>query len=148
MTTTGKRRMLLLGSLQKFEAAYAGQFEIGKDKMNGLGCEQLQTGFRVSGGERLEAVFAEVQLKQAPHLGFVFDDENGWHARCRLFARCSSFAIRCSLCFLILYVAFHPRGELLHGFGLGCFFQRKEERKYWLRPLAHFPHGLSHDGRR
>ncbi len=47
--------------------------------MNGFGGEQLQSRFSVAGGKRFKAVVAEIQLKQASHLGFVFDDENGWH---------------------------------------------------------------------
>ena len=75
----GQRGILLLGGLQKFEPIHAGKFEIGEDEVNGFGGEQLQTSFGVSGGERLETIVAEVQLEQAAHLGFVFDDEDGWH---------------------------------------------------------------------
>ena len=56
-----------------------GSFRSVRTRCDWLGREQLQSGFRVAGRERLEAVVAQVQLEQAAHLGFVFDDENGWH---------------------------------------------------------------------
>ena len=90
-----QRGILLLGSMQKFESADAGKFEIGENEMNRFGIEQLQTSFGVSGRERFEAVVAEIQLEQAAHLGFVFDDEDGWHQS--LVAGRWSFASRRSL---------------------------------------------------
>ena len=75
----GQRGILLLGGLQKFEPADAGKFEVGENEVNGFGGEQLQSSFGVAGGERFEAVVAEVQLQQPAHLGFVFDDENSRH---------------------------------------------------------------------
>ena len=47
--------------------------------MNRLRRQQLQAGFGVACGKRLEAVLAQIQLQQPPHLSFVFDDENSSH---------------------------------------------------------------------
>ncbi len=81
-----QRGILLLGGLQKFEPVDAREFQVGEDEVNRFGSEQLQSRFGVAGGERFEAVVAQVQLKQASHLGFVFDDEDGRHS---LFSRWS-----------------------------------------------------------
>ena len=71
--------ILLLGGLQKFEPAHAGEFEVGKNEMNWLRGEQLQSSFSIAGGKRFESVVAQVQFKQATHLGFVFDNEYSGH---------------------------------------------------------------------
>src|SRR5512142_2692213 len=43
--------------------------------------QQLQAAFGVAGRDGGEAVLAQVQLQQPPHLGLVFDDEEaGFHA--------------------------------------------------------------------
>ena len=47
-------------------------------RSNGFLAEQLQAGFGVGRRARVKAFFGELQLEQAAHLGFVFDDEDGW----------------------------------------------------------------------
>src|SRR5580698_2168849 len=33
----------------------------------------------ISRGKRRKTVLAKIQLEQAPHLGFIFDNQNYWH---------------------------------------------------------------------
>ena len=74
-----KRRILALDGLQKFQTVHAGKFQVGQNQVDGIFAQQFETGLGVSGGKRGESVVAEIQLEQAAHLGFVFDDQNGRH---------------------------------------------------------------------
>ncbi len=83
----GQRGILLFGGVQKFEPADPRKFEVGEHEVNGFGGEQLQPSLGVAGGERFEAVVAQVQFEQASHLGLVFDDEDRRHDLSRLVDR-------------------------------------------------------------
>ena len=74
-----QRRILPLDRLQELQTIHARQFQIGHHQIDGVLAQKLQPGLGVSGGKRGEAVLAEIQLEQAAHLGFVFDNQNCWH---------------------------------------------------------------------
>ena len=68
------RRVLAFYCLQEFQAVHARQLEIGDHEVNCVFAQKFQPRLCVAGGERGEAVLAEIQFEQAPHLGFVFDN--------------------------------------------------------------------------
>jgi hypothetical protein len=56
----GKRCVLALDGLQKFQPIHARQFQIGHDQINGILAQQLESGFRILGGKRGESILAEI----------------------------------------------------------------------------------------
>ncbi len=67
MTTTGKLGVDAFYGLKKFEAAHAGQLEIGDDDVERLFGEQLKACFGVGGGAGIKTFLGELQIEQAPH---------------------------------------------------------------------------------
>src|SRR5579863_6551882 len=67
--------------LQKFETGHAWKLEVRKDEIHGFLLEDLQSGFGVASGEGGPAFLGEVELQQAAHLGFVFDNQYRGHVR-------------------------------------------------------------------
>ena len=63
--------------LQEFDAAHAGQFEIGDDQVELIGIEEFEGGFGIGDGLGAKVLVGELELEQAAHFGFVFDDEDG-----------------------------------------------------------------------
>jgi len=63
--------------VEKFEAGHAGELEIGDDDIGGVLAEDLQGGFGVGCDAGLKTFLGELELEEAAHLGFVFDDEYG-----------------------------------------------------------------------
>ena len=72
----GQRGVHALYGLQKFQAAHSRQAQVGHDEVGFFADQELQPGFRVRRGVDDETFFAELQLEQPPHFGFVFDDED------------------------------------------------------------------------
>ena len=69
----------MLDGLQKFQPIHSRKLQIGQDKIDRTLPQQFEARLRVSRRQDREAVLAEIQLEQAPHLGLVFDDQNRWH---------------------------------------------------------------------
>ena len=63
--------------LQEFDAAHAGQFEIGDNQVELIGIEEFEGGFGVGDGLGAKALIGELKLEKAAHFGLVFDDEDG-----------------------------------------------------------------------
>jgi hypothetical protein len=74
-----QRGILVLNDVQEFQAVHARKFEVGQNKIDVILVQQFCRAFGVASRERGEAVFGEIQLKQAPHLGFVFDNQDSGH---------------------------------------------------------------------
>ena len=72
----GQRGVRALHGLQKFQAAHSRQAQIGHHEVRLFAHQKLQPGFRVRRRVHDETFFAQLQLEQPPHLGFVFDNEN------------------------------------------------------------------------
>ena len=81
ITTTGRAAFCRLTVCRNSSPFMPGSFRSVSDQIDRVLAQQFQAGFGVSGGKRGEAVLAEIQLEQAAHLGFVFDNQNGRHGR-------------------------------------------------------------------
>ena len=68
--------------LQKIQSIHARQLEIGDHQVDRTALQQLQAGFGVFRGQGLETVVSQIELQEAAHLGFIFDNQNG-RLRCR-----------------------------------------------------------------
>ena len=62
---------------EEFDAAHARELEIGDDEVELIGIEEFESGFGVGDGLGAKVLVSELQLEEAAHFGFVFDDEDG-----------------------------------------------------------------------
>ena len=73
----GYRCVCAFHGLQEFDAAHAGQFEVGDDQVELIGIEEFEGSFGVGDGLGAKVLVGELKLEKAAHFGFVFDDEDG-----------------------------------------------------------------------
>ncbi len=75
----GNRGVGALHGLQEFQAIHARQFQVGHDQIDLFLPQDVQAGFGIRRREDGVALLGQVQLQQTPHLGFVFNDQEGGH---------------------------------------------------------------------
>src|SRR5487761_66292 len=72
----GKGSVYALDRLQKFEAVHAGKPEVGYNEVNLFAIQKSQAFFSVGCYMRGKSFFAEIELEQAAHFGFIFDNQD------------------------------------------------------------------------
>ena len=77
ITTTGSAALMRFTACRNSSPLIPGSLKSVTTRSTDL-IQKLQAGFGVRRGVGLKPFFAELQLEQPPHLGFVFDDEDGW----------------------------------------------------------------------